>query len=181
MVAPEIDQSALRHVLVVGGSMRDWSAMGEQGWSERVAALGDYCGSIGVAWLTIRVYEGDAGLAASVSAVGVHDLPACTVIVDASPDGRRRFAEAIAGVEREVEITEKTVATHLYVPADCEPDLVVVLGPPTQLPPSLMWELAYAELVFTSVTWDEFGVDDLAAAVADFAGRSRRFGGLGDE
>ena len=62
-----------------------------------------------------------------------------------------------------------------------EPDLLVVLGPPTQLPPSLVWELAYAELVFIPVAWSEFGAGDLAAAVVDFAGRRRRFGGLDDE
>ena len=56
-----------------------------------------------------------------------------------------------------------------------------MLGPPTQLPPSLVWELAYAELVFIPVAWSDFGAGDLAAAVADFAGRRRRFGGLDDE
>ena len=39
----------------------------------------------------------------------------------------------------------------LYEPADVEPDLVLVLGPPTRLPPSLVWELAYGELVFEPV------------------------------
>ena len=47
------------------------------------------------------------------------------------------------------------MAAALYEPADSEPDLVVVLGPSTQLPPSLVWELAYAELVFIPVGWRE--------------------------
>ena len=51
-----------------------------------------------------------------------------------------------------------------------EPDLLVVLGPPTQLPPSLVWELAYAELVFIPVAWSEFGAGELAAG----GGRLRR-------
>ena len=59
-----------------------------------------------------------------------------------------------------------------------EPDLVLVLGPPTQLPPSLVWELAYAELVFTEVAWEKLSADDVRDAIDDFASRRRRFGGL---
>ena len=41
-----------------------------------------------------------------------------------------------------------------------------------------MWELAYAELVFISVRWADFGAEHLSAAISDFGGRRRRFGGL---
>jgi undecaprenyl diphosphate synthase len=54
----------------------------------------------------------------------------------------------------------------------------MILGPPTQLPPSLVWELAYAELVFLPLRWDELRPEHLAEAIDDFAGRRRRFGGL---
>ena len=84
-------------------------------------------------------------------------------------------------IDRAVEITESSVAAALYGPAESEPDLLVVLGPPTQLPPSLVWELAYAELVFDPTPWTEFGAAELASDVVDFAGRRRRFGGLDDE
>ena len=43
----------------------------------------------------------------------------------------------------------------------------------------LLWECAYAELYFTDRLWPDFGPDDLAAAVASFNARERRFGGLG--
>jgi undecaprenyl diphosphate synthase len=68
----------------------------------------------------------------------------------------------------------------LYAPADCEPDLIVVLGEPTRLPPSLVWELAYGELVFRPMEWNELTKDHLVEAIADFAQRERRFGGLDD-
>jgi undecaprenyl diphosphate synthase len=42
----------------------------------------------------------------------------------------------------------------------------------------LLWEAAYAELCFIDTLWPDFGVDELAAAIADFRGRERRFGGL---
>jgi undecaprenyl diphosphate synthase len=77
-----------------------------------------------------------------------------------------------------VEVNEVSVAAALYEPADSEPDLVVVLGRSTHLPPSLVWELAYAELVFIPVEWRELGGRHLLSAMDDFAGRRRRFGGL---
>jgi undecaprenyl diphosphate synthase len=42
----------------------------------------------------------------------------------------------------------------------------------------VLWESAYAELHFTQGHWPDFDADDLAAALAAFAGRERRFGGL---
>ena len=40
----------------------------------------------------------------------------------------------------------------------------------------LLWEAAYAELVFTDTLWPDFDADDLRAAVDEYAARSRRFG-----
>ena len=60
-------------------------------------------------------------------------------------------------------------------------DLVVRTGGERRLSDFLLWESAYAELYFTPRAWPDFGRDDLAAAVADFRGRARRFGGLAAE
>ena len=43
----------------------------------------------------------------------------------------------------------------------------------------MLWECAYAELVFTDRGWPDFGGDDLESAVREYAARERRFGGLG--
>ena len=51
----------LQHVLVVGGTVAEWAAMQVDDWDKRVDELGSYCASIGVPWLTLRVYGGDAG------------------------------------------------------------------------------------------------------------------------
>jgi undecaprenyl diphosphate synthase len=40
----------------------------------------------------------------------------------------------------------------------------------------LLWQLAYSEFVFVDTLWPDFGADDLRRAVADYAGRKRRFG-----
>jgi undecaprenyl diphosphate synthase len=42
----------------------------------------------------------------------------------------------------------------------------------------LLWESAYAEIIFTRRMWPDFSADDLAAAVEEFHGRERRFGGI---
>ena len=143
--------------------------------------LGSYCASIGVPWLTVRVYRDVGDTESAAATAGRHDVGGCCVTVDPHGDGRRRFAESMNALDPAAEISEATVNAALYGAAESEPDLLVVLGPPTQLPPSLVWELAYAELVFIPVAWSEFGAGDLAAAVVDFAGRRRRFGGLDDE
>jgi len=57
-------------------------------------------------------------------------------------------------------------------------DLVVRTGGERRLSDFLLWECAYAELYFTPRAWPDFDAGDLAAAVADFRGRTRRFGGI---
>jgi undecaprenyl diphosphate synthase len=57
-------------------------------------------------------------------------------------------------------------------------DLLIRTGREKRLSDFLLWECAYAELWFTDVLWPDFGVADLRAAVDDFRGRDRRFGGV---
>jgi hypothetical protein len=159
----------------------EWAAMPDAEWSRRVVELGALCAELGVPWLTLRAYERGADGADGARSELVqwrHSVEGCEVVVDPSGDGRQRFADAMQHLDLADEINEASVAAALYEPADCEPDLVVVLGSSTQLPPSLVWELAYAELVFVDVAWSDLAVADLAAAVADFSSRRRRFGGL---
>jgi undecaprenyl diphosphate synthase len=57
-------------------------------------------------------------------------------------------------------------------------DLLIRTGGEKRLSDFLLWESAYAELCFVDRAWPEFGASDLAAAIADFRQRERRFGGL---
>ncbi|MDB5100603.1 MAG: undecaprenyl diphosphate synthase [Cyanobacteria bacterium RYN_339] len=57
-------------------------------------------------------------------------------------------------------------------------DLLVRTGGDQRLSDFLLWECAYAELMFLPVAWPDFGPADLAACVGDFRARDRRFGGL---
>jgi undecaprenyl diphosphate synthase len=73
---------------------------------------------------------------------------------------------------------EANLTGQLMAPCPHEPDLVVVLGPPDTLPTSLVWELAYSELVFLDLGWTELDAGHLEMAVEDYRRRQRRFGGL---
>jgi undecaprenyl diphosphate synthase len=57
-------------------------------------------------------------------------------------------------------------------------DLVIRTSGEKRLSDFLLWESAYAELLFTEQMWPDFGADDLAEALATFHRRERRFGGL---
>lgn len=178
--------AALRHVMVVGGTLSEWAALDDEAWLTLIDELGVTCSQSAVPWLTLRPFgAGDHPESAPAVARREQLVHSCQVIVDASADGRVRFAEAMNRIDPADEINEASVAAVLYEPADSEPDLVVVLGAPTQLPPSLVWELAYAELVFLPVAWVELAgggaAGVLRVAFDDFAVRRRRFGGLDDD
>lgn len=57
-------------------------------------------------------------------------------------------------------------------------DLLIRTGGEQRLSDFLLWECAYAELMFESCMWPEFGVDRFEAAIREFQRRERRFGGL---
>jgi undecaprenyl diphosphate synthase len=57
-------------------------------------------------------------------------------------------------------------------------DLLIRTGGEQRLSDFLLWESAYAELIFSRRMWPDFGGDDLGAAVREFRSRERRFGGV---
>ena len=94
--------------------------------------------------------------------------------------GRSELAAAAksivaAGLTPE-EIDDEVLAAHLYAPEMPEPDLLIRTSGELRISNFLLWQLAYAELVFTDRLWPEFGEEDLRAAVQEYAGRRRRFG-----
>ena len=171
----------LQHVLIVGGTLCEWARHPAADWDERIDALGEAARRSGASWLTLRPYEqgGDASSAVVRRQRHVGDgRSSLIIIVDPTVDGRERFASAMGELDPAQRVDESTVAAALYAPAESEPDLVVVLGRDSRLPASLVWELGYAELVFLDTPWHEFGAHHLELAIEEFAGRSRRFGGL---
>ena len=169
-------RQVLRHVMVVGGTLGEWADDTEALWQERVNLLGTVADQAGATFLTMRAFE--PGTDSVDLERWERRVGSCQVIVDPCGDGRQWFAEAMERLRPDEPVNEATVAEALYAPADCEPDLIVVLGPSTRLPPSLVWELAYGELVFLPMVWGDLDAQHLVDAIADFAQRERRFGGL---
>jgi undecaprenyl diphosphate synthase len=83
-----------------------------------------------------------------------------------------------AGELRPEDITEKDVARALYTADVPDPDLLIRTSGEMRISNFLLWQIAYTELWITSTLWPDFAPVDLYRAVADFQGRTRRFGGV---
>lgn len=89
----------------------------------------------------------------------------------------RRLAEDVAaGRLRPEDIDESCFATRLETAGIPDPDLVIRTSGEQRLSNFLLWQAAYAELVFTDTLWPDFGRDEFAAALREFQARDRRFG-----
>jgi undecaprenyl diphosphate synthase len=95
---------------------------------------------------------------------------------------RDAIAEAAAAWHADHAPTRAEFARLLAGPdrgASPDVDLLIRSGGEKRLSDFLLWECAYAELCFVDRLWPDFGADDLRAALADFRGRERRYGGTG--
>ena len=75
------------------------------------------------------------------------------------------------------EVDEDVFAVYLYAPEMPDPDLLIRASGELRISNFLLWQLAYAELVFVDRLWPDFGEEDLRRAVTEYAQRHRRFGG----
>jgi undecaprenyl diphosphate synthase len=74
-------------------------------------------------------------------------------------------------------VTEDALEARLYAPDLPDPDLLIRTSGEQRLSNFLLWQSAYSELVFLDTLWPDFGADALEAALAEYAGRGRRYGG----
>jgi len=86
-----------------------------------------------------------------------------------------REAASLPEIDRTAMSTLLGRAMHEAEPAP-DVDLLIRTGGERRLSDFLLWECAYAELLFTPVMWPDYGADELRAAIADFRSRDRRFG-----
>jgi undecaprenyl diphosphate synthase len=100
--------------------------------------------------------------------------------------GRAELVDAARAIAHEVaagrldpdKISDRTLARHLYAPDMPDPDLLVRTSGEFRISNYLLWELAYAELVFTDVLWPDFRREHLFEAIREFQRRERRFGAV---
>lgn len=94
-------------------------------------------------------------------------------------DAARRFAERVErGEARAADLDEAMFGSFLSTSAAPAPDLIVRTSGEHRISNFLLWECAYAELVFQDVLWPDYGPEHLAAAVAEYRSRDRRYGGI---
>jgi undecaprenyl diphosphate synthase len=98
--------------------------------------------------------------------------------------GRAEIAAAARAIAEEVKhgkldpsaVDEAMVARHLLTADMPDPDLVIRTSGEQRISNFLLWQTAYAEFVFTSTLWPDFGKADLEKALRDYHGRERRYG-----
>jgi undecaprenyl diphosphate synthase len=116
-----------------------------------------------------------------------------TLYIAFSYGGRRELVDAAQGLAAEYAasafegdvaapdgppaFTEDDLRRHLYAPEMHDPELLVRTSGERRISNFLLWQCAYSELYFSDRYWPDFGPEDLDAALADYAGRQRRFGG----
>ena len=92
-------------------------------------------------------------------------------------DAARQLAtQAAAGQLDPAKIDEAAVQQHLYTADAPDVDLLIRTSGEQRISNYLLWQAAYAELIFTDVYWPDFDRTHLSAAIAEFQRRNRRFG-----
>ena len=94
--------------------------------------------------------------------------------------GRAELVEAMRRILedgiRPQDVSEDAIVARLYAPELPDPDLVIRTSGEQRISNFLLWQSAYAELVFDDTLWPDFGEERLRAAVDEYASRGRRFG-----
>jgi undecaprenyl diphosphate synthase len=98
--------------------------------------------------------------------------------------GRAEIAQAARRIAVEVRegrlgldaVDEACFARHLFTSDIPDPDLLIRTSGEQRISNFLLWQSAYAELVFTGTLWPDFTRSDLEAALRDYHGRERRYG-----
>lgn len=103
-----------------------------------------------------------------------------TLVLALSYGGRGEIVAAVrrvmaSGIEA-ADLTEQRFSDFMYTAGIPDPDLVIRTSGEQRVSNFLLWQLAYAEIWFTKALWPDFGAAEFSMALADYAGRERRFG-----
>lgn len=107
-----------------------------------------------------------------------------TLVVALSYGGRQEIVqaarqlatEAVAGRIQVAEIDEAAFSGRMFTSDIPDPDMIIRTSGEMRISNFLLWQAAYAELVFTDTLWPDFNKGDLEAAIEEFHRRERRFG-----
>jgi undecaprenyl diphosphate synthase len=109
-----------------------------------------------------------------------------TLVLALSYSGRADLTQAVQKIAEQVKtgklnpkkITEKTITNALSTARLPEVDFLIRTSGEMRISNFLLWELAYSELFITKTLWPDFRTQHFIAALKDFQGRQRRFGGV---
>lgn len=94
-------------------------------------------------------------------------------------DAARKLAEDVAtGRIQPEQVDENCFAHYLETHGMPDPDLLIRTAGEMRVSNFLLWQISYAELYITDVLWPDFRGEHLRQALASYAGRQRKFGGL---
>ena len=94
-------------------------------------------------------------------------------------EAMRRIAEQVAaGRLRPEEITEDTIGQALYTAGLPDPDIVLRTSGEHRFSNFLIWQSAYAELIFVEENWPDFDEQSFVRVLEEYSGRDRRYGGV---
>jgi undecaprenyl diphosphate synthase len=92
----------------------------------------------------------------------------------------RNLARKVAAGEIAADkIDEASFERELFTAGVPDPDLLIRTSGEQRISNFLLWQCAYAELVFVDTLWPDFGKEHLEGAIAEFRKRERRYGGIG--
>jgi undecaprenyl diphosphate synthase len=194
---------ALRRTVRLVGDMRiPWLtvyAFSSENWSRPVAEVTDLMGLLKIFirrdlaelhqnGVKVHVIGERANLAPDIRKL-LEEAEALTrtntsmnLVIAFNYGGRDEIVRAVRRLAEEglstADITAESFANCLDTAGMPDPDLVIRTSGEQRLSNFLLWQAAYAELVFLPCYWPDFSVADLTHAVDVFAGRDRRFGGV---
>lgn len=108
------------------------------------------------------------------------------LILALSYGARDEITQAMRAIAKQVKngelnpdkIDENTITRHLFTEGIPDPDLLIRTSGEMRLSNFLLWQLSYTELYVTETLWPDFRENDFVTALAAYAGRGRRFGGV---
>jgi undecaprenyl diphosphate synthase len=112
-----------------------------------------------------------------------------TLTLALSYSSRREIVQAAKSIAEKVQkgelnvagIDEETFENNLYTSGMPDPELMIRTSGEYRISNYLLWQIAYAELYFTSKLWPDFRREDLFEAIIDFQKRERRFGMISEQ
>ncbi|HPX27222.1 MAG TPA: polyprenyl diphosphate synthase [Treponemataceae bacterium] len=99
-----------------------------------------------------------------------------TAVLAINYGGKDEIIRAIKKITKIDELTEQSFSQMLDFPELPDTDLIIRTGGEKRISNILLWQSAYAELIFSDTLWPDYTEDEFLSHIAEFQQRNRRFG-----